>query len=83
MKTVSVREAQHNLAKLLREVRGGRTVEILRRKVPVARIVPIGSGGSADVVVDWSDHAARMAEVWGQSSVAGVDSVLSDLRGGE
>ena len=83
MRAVSVREAQHNLAKILREVQSGVSVEILRRKTPVARIVPVGTGGRADVAVDWSDHAARMAAVWGETPVSGVDSVLEDLRDGE
>ena len=80
MKVCNVREAQHNLAGILREVEGGATVEIRRRKVPVARIVPVGSGEESGEPVDWSGHAVRMAAVWGGSPVDGVDSVMDDLR---
>jgi antitoxin (DNA-binding transcriptional repressor) of toxin-antitoxin stability system len=79
VRVCNIREAQHNLAGILREVEGGTTVEIRRRKVPVARIVPVGSGGSGEPV-DWSGHAGRMAAVWGERPVEGVDAVMDDLR---
>jgi len=80
MMTVTIREAQHNLARLLKAVEGGESVEIVRRKVPVARLIPVKSGGGDDPV-EWSGHAGRMASVWGEATVRGVDAILDDLRG--
>ncbi len=81
MKTVTVREAQHNLAGILREVEAGRVVEIQRRKLPVARIVPL-KHGKGKPVIDWTDHEDLMAAVWKGAVLDGVEGVLDDLRGG-
>lgn len=40
MRTVSVSYAKNNLSALLREIRGGATVVITDRGVPVARLTP-------------------------------------------
>jgi len=40
MKQVSVREAQHHLARVLAPVADGEEIEIARRNAVVARIVP-------------------------------------------
>jgi len=82
MKTVTIREAQHNLAGILREVEAGGVVEILRRKSPVARIVPVGHPVGEGQPVDWEGHEDLMASVWRGASINGVDEVLDDLRGG-
>lgn len=82
MRSITVREAQHNLAKVLHEVESGWTVQILRRKKPVARLVPVHSSGVMQEPTDWEGHERRMATVWGGRSVEGVDAVLDDLRGG-
>jgi len=79
MKTVTVREAQHNLARILRDVEAGETVEIVRRKVRVARLSPI-SEPSQDRV-DWGDHHERLETVWGAARIEAVDTTLHDLRG--
>ena len=44
MRTVSVSEAKNSLSALLREIRGGATVVITDRGVPVARLLPPLSG---------------------------------------
>ena len=41
MKTVSVSDAKNGLSGLLREVRGGATVVITDRGVPIARLAPM------------------------------------------
>lgn len=82
MKTVTVREAQHNLAGILREVEAGDVVEILRRKLPVARIIPVGHPGGQGQPVDWEGHEDLMSSVWRGVSVGNVVEVLDDLRGG-
>lgn len=81
MKTVTVREAQHNFAKVLLEVEAGGQVEIVRRKKPVARLVSLGLPGRADGSVDWKDHGEQMRSLWGGKQVRGVSGVLDDLRG--
>lgn len=81
MKTVTIRQAQHNLAGILREVETGSVVEILRRRSPIARIVPVGPAAGAVEPVDWEGHEDRMAAIWQGSSFRGVDEVLDDLRG--
>lgn len=79
MKSVTVREAQHNLAKVLKAVESGETVEIVRRNVPVARLSPVPQPGESSV--DWSDHFERLSTIWGSKQVTGLDETLDDLRG--
>ncbi|MBU6179656.1 MAG: type II toxin-antitoxin system prevent-host-death family antitoxin [Verrucomicrobia bacterium] len=79
MKSVTVREAQHNLAKVLKTVENGETVEIMRRNVPVARLSPVPQPGEGPV--DWSDHAGRLSAIWGAKQVTGLDETLDALRG--
>jgi len=81
MKAITIREAQHNLAKVLKEVESGGQVEILRRKIPVARLVPVRSPSGDAGLIDWGDHRERMVSLWGGKPVTGVGDVLDDLRG--
>jgi len=41
-KSITVREVQHNLVKVPQRVEAAHTVEIVRRKQPVAWLVPAG-----------------------------------------
>lgn len=78
MKSVTIREAQHELPRLLRQVEEGRRIEIRRRKKPVATLAPLAipvGGGS------WADHRRRLRNVWGGTVIRGLDETLSDLRG--
>jgi prevent-host-death family protein len=62
MRTATVREAQHNLPKILRAVARGEVVEITRRNRIVARLVPAArrpGGGLPDFV-------ARARAIWGR-----------------
>lgn len=79
MKSVTIREAQHNLAKILKTVENGETVEIVRRNVPVARLSPVAS--PAKHPVEWKKHADRLSAIWGDKQVTGLDQTLDDLRG--
>lgn len=81
MRTVSTREAQHNFAKILHEVEKGASFQVMRRRVPVARLIPISEAGKEDVKVDWSGHGARMAGIWPEGPREIVDAALDDLRG--
>jgi antitoxin (DNA-binding transcriptional repressor) of toxin-antitoxin stability system len=44
MKAVKIADLKSHLSRHLREVRGGRTLTVLDRNTPVARLVPIDSG---------------------------------------
>jgi len=81
MKAITIREAQHNLAKILHQVETGESFQVMRRKVPVARLVPIPPETLRGTAVDWEGHGARMTDIWGAQIVGGVDAVLDDLRG--
>ena len=81
MKSATVREVQHNLAKVLNEVEAGHTVEILRRKQPVARLIPAGLA-NAPASANWDGHEAQMAAVWKGAVIEGVDQILDEMRGG-
>ncbi len=62
MRTATVREAQHNLPRILRAVARGEVVEITRRNRTVARLVPATrrpEGGLPDFV-------ARARAIWGR-----------------
>jgi prevent-host-death family protein len=81
METATVREVQHNLARILRRVEAGAEVEIQRRRRPVARLVP--ADASTERVADWSTHAAELAQVFGGRTVSGMpmEQVVSAARG--
>lgn len=83
MKTVTVREAQHNLAAILRDVERGEEIEVVRRKKPVARISPIAPSAATEEPVDWSGHRDHWKRIWGEQPPGGAtaEELLDDLRG--
>lgn len=81
MKSVTIREAQHNLAKILKDVERGETVEILRRSVPVARLSPVDSVEPEVKPVDWTWVEERRRKIWGDRCITTMDEILDDLRG--
>lgn len=83
MKTVTVREAQHNFAALVRRVERGEEVEVLRRNVAVARISAPRSAAGQSGPVDWSVLPARLQRVWRGRAPGGASTatILDDLRG--
>ena len=64
MGTASVREAQHNLPKILRAVSRGEVVEITRRNRVVARLVP----AAPRPVGQFPDFVARARAIWGRDA---------------
>jgi prevent-host-death family protein len=54
MKTVTTREAQHHLSKVLEMVGKGEEVIITRRGEAVAKLSSVKAGESHDARVDWS-----------------------------
>lgn len=76
MGIVSIRELQQNLKKVMARVERGETVEVTRRRRPVARLAP----AQPSTVSDWPDLEARTRSVFGNRTVtpAGSKVVLDD-----
>jgi prevent-host-death family protein len=62
MRTATIREAQHNLQKILRSVSRGEVVEITRRNRVVARLVPAAPRLTGKL----PDFVARARAIWGR-----------------
>lgn len=75
--TVSVRELQQNLKRVIGRVERGETVEVTRRRRPVARLAPVSPAGPAAA---WPDLEARTRSVFGTRvlSIAGSSVVIED-----
>ncbi|OFW20628.1 MAG: hypothetical protein A3G21_22165 [Acidobacteria bacterium RIFCSPLOWO2_12_FULL_66_21] len=75
--TVSVRELQQNLKKVMARVERGETVEVTRRHRPVARLAPVEPTGPMS---PWPDLDARARAVFGDRTITpgGADVVIAD-----
>ncbi len=82
MKSATVREIQHNLAAVLRQVESGEEFQILRRNRPVAMIVPVRDK-SNEQTADWSKHKSEIDQIFGGKTVSGkpISEIVSDGRG--
>jgi prevent-host-death family protein len=77
--SVSVRELQQNLKRVMTRVERGETVEVTRRNRPVARLSPARPSAAES---DWPDLDARTRSVFGNRLVSPSGSqVVSDERG--
>ena len=56
MKTVSLRQMQHHLSEILREIDHGQQVLVTRRRRVIARLVPADAPASK---IDWPDFSGR------------------------
>jgi prevent-host-death family protein len=81
MKTVTIREAQHNLSKILLAVEAGETVQITRRRMPLARLVPEPSRSDNQQGVDWGQHSERLISLRPSKQATNTDTLLDELRG--
>ena len=61
MKTVSLRQMQHNLSAILRQVDHGHSVLVTRRNRVVARLVPAEAAPSAKL--EWPDFVSRAKSI--------------------
>ena len=79
MKTVSVREVQHNLAAVLEMVSHGQEVAVTKRGRVIARIVPARDRRKR---VEWPDAAARMKRL-GRDAARGTppSAIIVEARG--
>lgn len=66
----TVSEVKDRMSAYLRRVRAGESVLILQRKMPVARIVPVGLSGTGGSVGDAADRNAKLARLEGSGVVA-------------
>jgi prevent-host-death family protein len=77
--SVSVRELQQHLKRVIARVERGRSVEITRHRRPVARLEPVRPDGAR---ASWPDLEARMKKVFGGRTVApGGSAAVVDGRG--
>jgi prevent-host-death family protein len=77
--SVSIRELQQNLKRVLERVERGETVEVTRRQRPVAHLAPVQPSRPT---APWPDLSARRRAVFGDRVITpgGSDAVI-DGRG--
>jgi prevent-host-death family protein len=76
--TVSVRELQQNLKKVMGRVERGETVEVTRRRRPIARLAPVRPAPAEA----WPDLEARTRAVFGDRVLRpGASAIVIDHRG--
>lgn len=77
--SISIRELQQNLKRVMARVERGQVIEVTRRRRPVARLVPMRS---AHATSPWPDLEARSRSVFGRRVLGteGTDAV-SEGRG--
>ena len=77
--SVSVRELQQNLKRVMARVEHGQVIEVTRRRLPVARLAPV----RATVPVSpWPDLDARARAVFGDRILTpGASEVVAESRG--
>lgn len=77
--SVSVRELQQNLKRVMARVERGETVEVTRRRRPVARLAP---AKATRPLADWPDLEARTRSVFGDRIITpGASNVVIEARG--
>jgi len=65
--SVSIRELQQNLKRVMARVERGETVEVTRRQKPVARLAPVTLRAPT---APWPDLTARRRAVFGDRIIA-------------
>lgn len=78
MKQTTIRELKHETSKVLAMVEAGETIEVRRRKKPVAVLSPTGRGKP----VKKPDFAARLKKIYGDKALetTGTD-LVHEARG--
>jgi len=77
--SISVRELQQNLKRVLARVARGQVIEVTRRHRPVATLAPMHAG---DAAAPWPDLDARTKAVFGTRVLAAAGSdAVSEGRG--
>jgi prevent-host-death family protein len=77
--SVSIRELQQNLKRVMARVERGEVVEVTRHRRPLARLVPVKPTGP---VPNWPDLEARTRAVFGDRVIApGGSDLVREARG--
>jgi prevent-host-death family protein len=77
--SISIRELQQNLKRVLARVERGQTIEVTRRRRPVARLAPYTVESRP---LPWPDLDARARSVFGDRLVSPAGSeVVTEDRG--
>lgn len=66
-RSVSVRELQQNLKRVMARVERGETIEVTRRQRPVARLAPVRPAAGLST---WPDLDARARSVFGDRTIS-------------
>ncbi len=78
MKSVTIMQAQHNLSKVLRELKPGETMGITRHKKVVAKVTM----PALDEVISFPDFQKRSRKTWGDVwQGLSSDAILDESRG--
>jgi prevent-host-death family protein len=78
-KSISIRELQQNLKRVMARVERGEVVEVTRRRRPVARLSPIRASRPLSA---WPDLDQRARDVFGDRIIApGASEILIEGRG--
>jgi prevent-host-death family protein len=82
MKTASIREAQHNLSKLLVEVEKGEEIVLTRRGKEVGKLVPMEKRKDPrEGEVDWAAWVVEQREYLAKMPYVGENIVLEEREG--
>jgi prevent-host-death family protein len=77
--SISVRELQLNLKRVMARVERGQVIEVTRRRRPVARLTPVRAEAP---VAPWPDLDARARTVFGDRILTpGASEVVVESRG--
>jgi prevent-host-death family protein len=77
--TVSVRELQQNLKRVMARVERGQEIEVTRRRRPVARLTPVRPSAKPR---EWPDLEARARSVFGDRVITlSASEMVADGRG--
>ena len=77
--SISIRELQQNLKRVMARVERGQVIEVTHRRRPVARLAPVRATAP---VSPWPDLDARAHEVFGDRILTpGASEVLAESRG--
>ena len=79
MRNVTVRELQQQTKRVIERVERGETIEVLRRRRPVARLSPVPQQQKPTA---WPDLAQRVRGVFGKRTITpGASRAVVDARG--
>ncbi len=77
--SISVRELQQNLKRVMARVERGQVIEVTRRSRPVARLAPVRATAPMS---PWPDLDARTRAVFGGRMLTpGASAVIAESRG--